>query len=65
MSQEFADKWLLEKRSCILFVPSIVAPLVDNILINEFHPEFANLSTSLNQPVIWDRRLFLDTEDNF
>ena len=58
ITKEFGDKWLEEKRSCILFVPSIVAPLDNNILINEFHPEFGNLETSLNQPVIWDRRLF-------
>jgi RES domain-containing protein len=62
VSQEFGDKWLLEKRSCILFVPSIVAPLDNNILINEFHPQFPNLTKSLNQPVIWDRRLFLNAE---
>jgi RES domain-containing protein len=64
VSQNFGDRWLREKRSCILFVPSIVAPLDNNILINEFHPQFPDLTTSLNQPVIWDRRLFLDTEDN-
>ncbi len=59
-TKEFGDKWLEEKRSCILFVPSIIAPLDNNILINEFHPEFNNLETSLNQPVIWDKRLFFD-----
>lgn len=64
LSQQFGEEWLLTKRSCILFVPSIVAPLDNNILINEFHPQFPNLTTSLNQPVIWDQRLFLDPEDN-
>ena len=59
ISKQFGDCWLAEKRSCILFVPSIVAPLDNNILINEFHPQFANLRTSLNHPVIWDKRLFL------
>lgn len=59
ISKEFGDNWLKDKRSCILFVPSIVAPLDNNILINEFHPQFPNLSTGLNQPVIWDERLFL------
>ncbi|MEO0014633.1 MAG: hypothetical protein RLZZ535_3022 [Cyanobacteriota bacterium] len=61
VSQKFGDRWLKEKRSCILFVPSIVAPLDNNILINEFHPQFPNLITSLNKPIIWDRRLFIDT----
>ena len=58
ISKEFGDKWLEDKRSCILFVPSIVAPLDNNILINEFHPQFSNLTSSINQPVIWDNRLF-------
>jgi RES domain-containing protein len=63
VSQEFGDRWLKDRRSCILFIPSIVAPLDNNILINEFHPLFPNIVTSLDRPVIWDRRLFLDTED--
>jgi RES domain-containing protein len=48
------------KTFLYLFVPSIVAPLDNNILINEFHPQFPNLTTSLNKPIIWDRRLFID-----
>ena len=60
ISKDFGDRWLTEKRSCILFVPSIIAPLDNNILINEFHPQFSSLTISLNQPVIWDRRLFFD-----
>lgn len=58
ITKEFGDKWLEEKRSCILFVPSIVAPLDNNILINEFHPQFYTIEISLNRPVIWDKRLF-------
>ncbi len=60
ISKNFGDRWLTKKRSCILFVPSIVAPLDNNILINEFHPQFSSLTISLNQHVIWDKRLFLD-----
>ena len=26
--------------------------------INEMHPQFSSLAISLNQPVVWDRRLF-------
>lgn len=60
ISKAFGDRWLTEKRSCILIVPSIIAPLDNNILINEFHPQFSSLTISLNQPVIWDKRLFLE-----
>ena len=58
VSQTFGDRWLEEKRSCILIVPSAIAPVENNILINEFHPQFSTITTSLNRPVIWDRRLF-------
>lgn len=59
VSKTFGDSWLSSKRSCILIVPSAIAPVENNILINEFHPQFPTITTSLNRPVIWDRRLFL------
>ena len=59
VSKTFGDRWLDSKRSCILIVPSAIAPVENNILINEFHPQFSTITTSLNRPVIWDRRLFL------
>ncbi|MDJ0719974.1 MAG: RES domain-containing protein [Prochloraceae cyanobacterium] len=55
-SKTFGDRWLSEKRSCILIVPSAIAQLDNNILINEAHPQFSSIATSLNRPVIWDRR---------
>lgn len=66
ISKAFGDHWLVSKRSCILIVPSaiakrtqrVIAPVENNILINETHPQFSTITTSLNQPVIWDRRLF-------
>ena len=60
ITKEFGDRWLTEKRSCILFVPSIIAPVDNNVLINELHPQFSKLTTSINKPVIWDQRLFFD-----
>ncbi len=58
VSKAFADKWLESNRSCILIVPSAIAPVENNILVNEAHPQFSTITTSLNRPVIWDRRLF-------
>ncbi|MCU0535715.1 MAG: RES domain-containing protein [Hydrococcus sp. Prado102] len=58
ISKAFGDRWVREKRSAILFVPSIIAPIENNILINEAHPQFSSLTTSLDHPVIWDKRLF-------
>lgn len=63
VSKAFGDDWLLSKRSCILIVPSIVAPVENNILINESHPQFWTITNSLNQPVIWDRRLFFTNKN--
>ena len=59
LSKDFGDEWLNSKRSAILIVPSIIATVENNILINEFHPQFHSIKTSLNKPVVWDKRLFL------
>ena len=58
VSKEFGDRWCSERRSAILLVPSVVARLDHNVLINPAHPESAMISASLHQPVYWDRRLF-------
>lgn len=58
VSKLFGERWCLEKRSAILLVPSVVARLDSNILINPGHPEFRMIEVSLHQPVFWDRRLF-------
>ncbi|TLX08239.1 RES family NAD+ phosphorylase [Rhizobium sp. MHM7A] len=58
VSQEFGEGWCQEKRSAILLVPSVVARVDRNVLINPAHPEFASITASLHEPVFWDRRLF-------
>ena len=62
VSKTFGDNWLKSRRSCILIVPSAIAPVDSNILINESHPQFSAITTSLNQPVVWDRQLFFLTD---
>jgi RES domain-containing protein len=57
-SKRFGEEWHLQRRSVILIVPSIVARLDNNILINPAHPEFPSIAVSLHQPVYWDKRLF-------
>jgi RES domain-containing protein len=57
-SRAFGERWVQEKRSAILLVPSVVARLDRNVLINPAHAEFATIQTSLHEPVYWDRRLF-------
>lgn len=58
VSKEFGEAWCLLRRSAILIVPSVVARLDNNILINPLHPEFQSITASLHKPVFWDRRLF-------
>ncbi|WFU50692.1 RES family NAD+ phosphorylase [Sinorhizobium terangae] len=58
VSKGFGEQWCLERTSVILLVPSVVARLDRNILINPAHSEFPEIRISLYQPVYWDRRLF-------
>jgi RES domain-containing protein len=57
-SRAYGEAWQQGKRSLILIVPSVVARIEKNILINPEHPEFPQIETSLHQPVWWDKRLF-------
>ena len=54
----FGDQWLEEARSVILLVPSVVARLEWNALVNPLHPDAARLTVSAAEKVVWDRRLF-------
>ncbi|MHA6644993.1 RES family NAD+ phosphorylase [Mesorhizobium sp. A623] len=58
VSKRYGEEWCRERRSLILLVPSVVARLDRNVLINPAHPEFSRIETSLHKPVYWDRRLF-------
>lgn len=58
VSKTFGEKWCVDRRSLILIVPSVIARVDSNILINPAHPEFRTVVSSLHQPVFWDRRLF-------
>ena len=58
VSKSYGELWCRERRSALLLVPSVVARLDRNVLINPAHPDFALIETSLHEPVFWDRRLF-------
>jgi len=57
-SQHFGSAWARELRSAILIVPSYVARIERNILINPRHDEARSITHELPQPVWWDDRLF-------
>ena len=58
VSQSFGETWQKSLRSLLLLVPSVVARLDRNILINPQHADFPKIQTSLHKPVFWDKRLF-------
>jgi RES domain-containing protein len=57
-ARTFGDQWLNEARSAILIVPSVIARLDRNAIVNPFHPDAKKLIVSEPQKVIWDKRLF-------
>ena len=58
VSRIFGAKWVRERRSTILIVPSYVARIERNIIINPAHDAATSIKYSLAQPVWWDQRLF-------
>jgi RES domain-containing protein len=57
--RRFGDRWLQERRSAVLMVPSVVLQgREQNILINPAHPDFPLIQAGLVEPVFWDARLF-------
>ena len=54
----FGHRWYVERRSAVLFVPSVVARVERNIIINATHDDFPRIKPGLETPVWWDERLF-------
>lgn len=57
-ARAFGDRWLEEARSAVLIVPSVVARLDWNALVNPLHPDSNRLIVHPSEKVVWDRRLF-------
>ena len=61
VAKAFGETWQQERRWLLLIVPSLVARIESNFLINPEHPDFHKLVPGLYQPVWWDTRLFAAT----
>lgn len=59
-ARNYGYNWYTEKRSLILIVPSVVARIERNILINTQHDEFTRINSSRERSIWWDERLFED-----
>jgi RES domain-containing protein len=59
MSRAFGDRWILENRTAILRVPSVITNgRENNIVFNPAHSQFALIKAEYPEPVHWDTRLF-------
>ena len=56
-ARRFGRDWYAGNRSAILIVPSVVARMEQNVVINSRHAEFTNLRVGPEKPVFWDERL--------
>ena len=57
-ARQFGDDWLASRRSLVLVVPSVVARLEFNAVVNPAHPDFSRVRVDAPEAVVWDRRLF-------
>jgi RES domain-containing protein len=57
--QAHGDRWLVERRTPILRVPSFIVPESSNLLLNPAHPDAAPLSIARSRPFRFDERLWL------
>ena len=58
IARQFGDHWIKEARSAVLVIPSVVARLEWNAVVNPLHFAACQISVSQAQKVIWDQRLF-------
>jgi RES domain-containing protein len=58
-TRSLGDRWLIEMRSAVLVVPSVVTGGIEtNVLVNPLHPDFCKIESSQPRLVRWDSRLF-------
>ncbi len=55
----FGDAWLLERRSPVLQVPSLIVPESPNLLLNPVHLVAARASIIARRRFVFDQRLWL------
>lgn len=58
-AREAGHGWYTRGGSAVLLVPSVVARMDRNVLINADHPEFPRLRPGPEAPVWWDEGLLL------
>jgi RES domain-containing protein len=59
VAKAYGEAWQKSMRSLLLIVPSVVARMEHNLLINRTHPEADRITHGLHRPIWWDKRLFV------
>jgi RES domain-containing protein len=55
----YGDRWHAERRTAVLFVPSVVTGGIErNVLLSPDHAQFSEVRASSVRQVLWDERLF-------
>jgi len=57
-ARALGDQWLKEARAAVLIVPSVIARLDRNALVNPLHPDANQLIIAAPEKIMWDKRLF-------
>jgi RES domain-containing protein len=56
-TQAIGDKWLAERETAVLKVPSAIIDLEYNYLLNSAHPDFNQIKIAAIKPFTFDSRL--------
>ena len=54
----FGDQFAAGRKSCLLFVPSVLAPHENNCLLNPAHADFGRVVVRDLEPLNYDERMF-------
>lgn len=60
-ARAFGRAWYARGNAALLVVPSVVARMERNVVVNADHADFRAIRTGLETPVWWDDRLFAGT----
>jgi RES domain-containing protein len=57
--KRIGNAWLITKSSPLLFVPSVIDPHSQNVLINPLHPDAGRITVDSVEPFSYDERLMV------
>lgn len=59
LTRQIGTAWLMEQRSLLLRIPSVIVKTEFNYLLNPLHAEFSSVKIIDTDPFFFDERLFL------